>query len=417
MDKEQASAVVDEIFTAPQVEESSQEETKEERLPALSTLLYEGELKRESAEPKSDTQRRKNQGRLVLSLICIILAAVGVIIYGVSVTGSLSRGTAPLEELLLSEVLGAGIASLGHSYSLPPLNMIPPQTVVDGESPGAAEEETVTESESPTVTESAPVRVVDLSVGEDPFAIINETPYAPDTLALYYSKSEIPTLGEIKKAHGKSAPAVLILHTHGTESYLASGVDTVSPEESFRSAEAERSVVAVGRRMKRVLEEHGIGVIHTEEMFDLTDYNSAYVRAAEHIVKMREKYPSIAYVFDVHRDAMVTSEGVHLKPTSPNVRGKVNPAQIMLVVGPDHAGSGRVGWETNLSLALKLQAGALAIDPSLMRPINLRSASFNQQYVKGSLIVEVGAAAGTLEEALAAGEIFAEAVAKAIVDS
>ena len=111
---------------------------------------------------------------------------------------------------------------------------------------------------------------------------------------------------------------------------------------------------------------------------------------------------------------MVSSDGTALRPVSPStvtVDG-IAPAQIMLVVGTDHAGSGHTGWRENLSLALKLQRSALCFDPDLMRPLNLRSASFNQQYSAQSLLVEIGAAANSVEEACLAGVIFAEAAAR-----
>jgi len=86
----------------------------------------------------------------------------------------------------------------------------------------------------------------------------------------------------------------------------------------------------------------------------------------------------------------------------------------MLVVGTDHAGSGHASWRDNMALALKLQRSALSFDPHLMRPLNLRSASFNQQYTAGSLLVEVGSAANSVEEARLAGVIFAEAASRVI---
>ena len=47
-----------------------------------------------------------------------------------------------------------------------------------------------------------------------------------------------------------------------------------------------------------------------------------------------------------------------------------------------------------------------------MRPLNLRAQRFNQDLSAGALLVEVGAAGNTREEALAAAELLAEAVAQ-----
>jgi hypothetical protein len=50
-----------------------------------------------------------------------------------------------------------------------------------------------------------------------------------------------------------------------------------------------------------------------------------------------------------------------------------------------------------------------------MRSINLRSASFNEQYTKGSLLIEVGASASTLDEAKLGAKILAEYLAREII--
>ena len=54
--------------------------------------------------------------------------------------------------------------------------------------------------------------------------------------------------------------------------------------------------------------------------------------------------------------------------------------------------------------------------PRLMRPTTLCSERYNQQMTSGSLLLEVGAAGNTLEEALAAVDLFARAVGPALAD-
>lgn len=375
----------------------------------------------DSVNPPTEGKIKTERKRLFVALACTILGTLAVIVYGTTAVKTFLEVKSPLPEILLGEVLGVGAALQGNIYAPPPLGKIPPQTVTDGVPPGAAENETVPDKpDNPTPEQppngSFPIINMDLSVTDDPFAIINETPYEPDTYGLFSADSPIPDLDDLQAAYGKDAPVVLIIHTHGTESYSPHGAAEYSEGESFRSLAPEDGVVAVGREMKKVFESHGIGVIHVETMFDSEDFNSAYYLAAQEIIRITKEYPSISYVFDVHRDAMVTPDGTGLRPTSPSTTtvDGVSAAQIMLVVGTDHAGSGHTGWYDNLSVALKLQSAALEFDPDLMRPLNLRSASFNQQYTAGSLIVEVGAAANSLKEACLAGMIFAEAASRVI---
>ena len=46
--------------------------------------------------------------------------------------------------------------------------------------------------------------------------------------------------------------------------------------------------------------------------------------------------------------------------------------------------------------------------PTLMRPVLLRNSRYNQHATTGSLLVEVGAAGNSPEEAVLAGRLFAE---------
>jgi stage II sporulation protein P len=88
---------------------------------------------------------------------------------------------------------------------------------------------------------------------------------------------------------------------------------------------------------------------------------------------------------------------------------------MMFVVGTDHGGSGHTGWQDNLALAARLQKSLSGDCSTLMRDINLRSASFNAQYTSGSLLVEIGSCASTLDEAKNAAELFADHLAREIL--
>ena len=388
---------------------------------AAKTSLSEWKESEKAKESKASVPEplstRRSRLTLIFMLIVTLVSAVAVIVYGVLLSGAFRSSGVPFTERVLSEVFGSGITALDGSYARVPLKRLPSQTVGDGDEPGAAEFESVGDGEDGDSDEQTDFSVVavDLSVKKDNvFALINETPYSPDVDALYSSPLVTPTVAEIEEKYGEGAPAVLILHTHGTESYLPEGAAVYGEDETFRSYNMEKNVLAVGRKMAEKLESEGIGVVHLSEMFDAGDYNSAYYLASKEIARVLGEYPSISYVFDVHRDAMNAKSGAALKPVSQIASGGVYPAQLMLVVGTDHAGASHAEWEDNLSLALKLQASAAGINETIMRGINLRSASFNAQLCKGAMIVEVGAAANSLSEATAAAEIFAEAVAKVI---
>lgn len=201
-------------------------------------------------------------------------------------------------------------------------------------------------------------------------------------------------------------PQVLILHTHGTEAYTPAPGEEYAQSGNCRTLDAEHSVVRVGDEIAAVLEEAGISVLHDRTMYDAAGYNDAYARAEKSIAAYLEKYPSIHFVLDVHRDAIEGSDGTVYKVISP-VDGE-NAAQLTLVVGTDGSGAAHENWRENLKFAALLQQTVTEHYPTLMRPMYLRASRYNEHATTGSLLLEVGAAGNSLGEALYAARLFAE---------
>ena len=91
-----------------------------------------------------------------------------------------------------------------------------------------------------------------------------------------------------------------------------------------------------------------------------------------------------------------------------SIDGVGTAAQLTLVVGSDGSGLPHPNWMENLKLAVALQEDLLTSYPTLMRPILLRNSRYNQHATTGSLLVEVGAAGNSPEEAALAGRLFAQ---------
>lgn len=238
-------------------------------------------------------------------------------------------------------------------------------------------------------------------------SLTNETPYEPDMDEILSSPRAVPTLAELRAEYGNDAPFVLILHTHGSEAYAENA------DDGYRSTAFDKNVYAVGEEMAEVLRASGINVIHSDTLHDVGDFSTAYYSAALEIKRYLAEYPSISYIFDVHRDSMVLEDGSEYAPTS-LIEG-VKTAQVMLVVGTDYGGSGHTAWRDNLSLAARLWCLTEEDSPSMMRDINLRSASFNEQYTSGSLLIEVGSAGSSLSEAKESGIRLARQLAREII--
>ena len=212
------------------------------------------------------------------------------------------------------------------------------------------------------------------------------------------------TLGE--------GPQILILHSHGSEAYSQNDGDRYQESDSFRTTDCTHNVVRVGEEMAEVFRAHGFQVVHDTNLYDFPAYSGAYERSQAAVQDWLAKYPTIKIILDVHRDALVGTDGAIYKLVSPE-NGK-KTAQMMLVVGTDSGGANHPGWANNLALAIRIQKELISDYVSLARPIALRSSSYNQELSPGSLLVEVGGHGNTLTEALDGARLFAESVSQVL---
>ena len=229
--------------------------------------------------------------------------------------------------------------------------------------------------------------------------IKNNSTAKPDVEALLESPLSWDLTGD--------EPAVLILHTHSTESYTKSDGENYKESSAFRTLDEQYNMISVGDHLTKLLEAGGITVLHDRELHDYPSYNGSYNHARKSMEQYLAEYPSICLVLDLHRDA--SGDNSNQMVTRATVDGKKS-AQLMLVVGTNSSGLKHPNWEENLALALKLHVQLERINPGICRYINLRSQRFNQDKSPGALLVEVGAAGNTHAEALLAVEVLAEGI-------
>lgn len=197
------------------------------------------------------------------------------------------------------------------------------------------------------------------------------------------------------------APTVLILHTHTTESYTRQD-EPYRESAAWRTLDEGYNMLSIGKRVAELLEQSGIPVIRDTDLHDYPSYNGSYTDARKSIRTVLKENKEIRLVLDLHRDA--SGDGRSQMRTMASVGGK-NTAQLMLVMGTNFE-----GYEQNLSLALKLHALLEQRAPGIMRPLQLRASRFNQDLSPGALLIEVGAAGNTHQEALRAAEQLAQAI-------
>ena len=211
----------------------------------------------------------------------------------------------------------------------------------------------------------------------------------------------------------EEGPQVLIVHTHGSEAYTPDGTDTYVATGECRTTDTEKSVVRVGDEIAKVLTEMGLTVVHDTALYDYPEYNGAYDRSLAAVENWLTQYPTIQVVLDVHRDALIGSDGTVYKPIT-TINGE-KCAQVMLVMG-SNALYDHPGWLENLALAVQVQKEMNTLWPTLARPIGLRENRYNQQTAPGAMLVEVGSHGNTLQEALAAARMFARALGAVLLE-
>lgn len=203
-------------------------------------------------------------------------------------------------------------------------------------------------------------------------------------------------------------PAVLIIHSHACESY--ENTEGYTPSGSYRTTDTDYNMISIGNHLADCLREKGIQVLHDTTLHDDPSYNDAYTLSRATVQQYLEQYPSIRLILDIHRDAYSDTNGNQLSSTV-NIDG-VTSSRLMLVAGTNGYNEGHPNWRENLAVAVKLQAVLEKSYPGLCRSLALRSCAFNQDLSPGFLLIEVGTAGDTRQQALSAAEFLAEGIAQ-----
>ena len=254
----------------------------------------------------------------------------------------------------------------------------------------------------PTETQPAETEPVPVFSQEDA-ALVDITygcGYRPDIPALLTEPLDWDLMAE--------EPTVLILHTHATESYTRQPGESYGETADYRTLDEGYNMISVGARLAELLEAGGITVIHDTTLHDYPSYNGSYENARQTMAEYLAQYPSIRLVLDLHRDAAEDGYGNQIAAVT-EAEG-VEYARMMLVVGTDGSGLEHPCWQENLALALKLQAVLEADTPGICRSMDFCAQRFNQDMSPGALLIEMGAAGNTREQALRSAEKLAQAI-------
>lgn len=336
-------------------------------------------------EDVMEQERRAIRIGLVLILFAVIWKVVG--------GGTLSRAGAFFRKPEVASFLV--YLETGRLASLPSAGETGPRLSEPAATEPAADQTEQTQA-PPAQTEQSVPPLQFTAADADHLELYKACSYSVDACQLLQSELSWNLVSQ--------EPTVLIVHTHATESYLKNGADYVE-SGSYRTLNEQYNMVRVGQRLAQQLEAQGIRVIHDRTLHDYPSYTGSYNNSRKTVQQYLSDYPSIQLVLDVHRDAVELSNGKQMD-TAASVDGKT-AAQLMLVSGSDAGGLSYPNWRQNLSLAAKLQVTLEKKWPGICRPLCFRKERFNQDLSPGMLLVEVGTAGNTLDEALLAADALA----------
>lgn len=192
-------------------------------------------------------------------------------------------------------------------------------------------------------------------------------------------------------------PIVYIYNSHQLENYDSTNLDVygITP-----------NVLMASYLLKEKLNNKGISTIvedaNMTEFLSINGWNhaSSYKASRIFILDKKNKYSSLEYFVDIHRDS------VSKESTTKNISGK-DYARILFVVGLEHD-----NYENNLKIAEKVNNISNKYYPGLSKGILKKEGEgvdgiYNQDISSNSLLIEVGGVYNNIDEVLNTTEALA----------
>ena len=234
-------------------------------------------------------------------------------------------------------------------------------------------------------------------------------PLWPEPVLLSLSHLETSAVSRGLDLRGQE-PKILIYHTHTTEAYTATSSSPYVQTSSFRTADASKSVLAVGEALaQRLRVQYGFCVIHDTTDHEPPKLKTAYERSEQTMRNYLERYPSLVLFIDIHRDASSDTSDYVLVDGIPTAR-------LMCVVGQGTKYEEKPDFDRNYSLATLLTDHLRLIQNRLARDVRVKTGRYNQHVGQLSLLIEVGHNANTLEQAMNAVPPLAESLALTLAE-
>ena len=240
-------------------------------------------------------------------------------------------------------------------------------------------------------------------LGEPPFnhhlslPLNNPNQFLELTLGNIDINSSLPNAQPVIHIPEANYPIVYIYNTHPNENFYpgALAIHNITP-----------NVVMASYMLEAALAEYGIvSIVESRDVRDILRannwrFNQSYLASRKLIQDVKERYPTIRYFIDVHRDSRagsVTIDGITY-------------ARMMFVIGKNHP-----NYQENKALMLNIHQEINHNYPDLMRnPFFRPNSSFNQDLAPGVILIEVGDPRNTIDEVYNSINVFASSFARVI---
>lgn len=197
-------------------------------------------------------------------------------------------------------------------------------------------------------------------------------------------------------------PLIALYNTHNSETFeLTDGL-------THLKGKAGGVAIVAAEIVKTIEEQYGIAAEYCPTIHDMA-FNRSYAESEKTVSRLVKDNPKLEMLFDIHRDGSLSREQSLVEINGQKL------AKILFVVGTD-ARADHPKWRENLEFARKISAKMDDMYPGLSRGIAIKQGRYNQQFSPRALLVEIGSAQNTTDEAVASGRLFANVVVAVLND-
>ena len=185
-----------------------------------------------------------------------------------------------------------------------------------------------------------------------------------------------------------SSPIVYIYNTHQREQYNMENLQPYNITPNVMMASYMMQEALKGYSISSIVEESDVtDILKKREL----NYASSYKVTKELMTSAKNKYPTLEFFIDLHRDSVS-------KKVSTTVIENKSYAKVMFLVGVEHK-----NYEANLSFITKINGELEKKYPGISRGIWEKGGEgvngiYNQDFNSHTILIEVGGQENTIEE-------------------